>query len=76
MLSDFCSQILDILRRNSGKMLESVLLDNLKNRGINATQREVRRALLKLEVTGYIRVTSLDEERKIIELVNSKEQSA
>jgi repressor of nif and glnA expression len=57
-------------------MLESVLLDNLKNRGINAAQREVRRALLKLEVTGYIRVTSLDEERKIIELVNSKEPSA
>ncbi len=76
MASDFCLHILDILKRNSGKMLESVLLDTLKNRGINVTQREVRRALLKLEITGYVRVTSLDEERKIIELVNSREPSA
>jgi len=76
MVSDFCSHIIDILKRNNGKMLESSLLDNLKNRGITVTQREVRRALLKLEVTGYLRVTSLDEERKIIELVNSKESSS
>lgn len=73
MGSDFCTQVLDIIKRNNGKILESALLEALKNRGILTTQRELRYALLKLEITGYVRVTSLDEERKIIEIVNSKE---
>ncbi|MEM2003588.1 MAG: hypothetical protein QXZ49_01285 [Nitrososphaerota archaeon] len=54
-------------------MLESALLETLRKRGINATQRELRNALLKLEITGYIRVTSLDEERKLIEIANKEE---
>ncbi|MEM2041441.1 MAG: hypothetical protein QXI52_06000 [Nitrososphaerota archaeon] len=74
MGSDFCLQVLDTIKRNNGKMLESALLETLRKRGINATQRELRNALLKLEITGYIRVTSLDEERKLIEIAN-KEKS-
>ncbi|MEM1518141.1 MAG: hypothetical protein QXI27_05520 [Nitrososphaerota archaeon] len=73
MGSDFCLQVLDTIKRNNGKMLESALLETLRKRGINATQRELRNALLKLEITGYIRVTSLDEERKLIEIANKEE---
>ncbi len=76
MGTDLCSFVLDTIRRNNGKILENALIDALKNRGLSINQREVRRVLLKLEVTGYIRVTSLDEERKIIELINSKELSS
>ena len=50
-------------------MLESNLIDALRSRGMSFTVKELRRALLKLELTGYVRVFSLDEERRIIELV-------
>lgn len=53
-------------------MLESNLVDALRNRGLSFTSKELRSALLKLEISGYLRVFSLDEERRIIELVGGR----
>lgn len=53
-----------------GKALEENLLEELKKRGMEVTQSELRSILMKLEIHDKVRVLSLDEERKLIELIS------
>ena len=69
MRHSFYLAILEALRRNKGKLIESNLVDALRSKGFSFTTSDLHKALLKLEFTGKIRVFSLDEERKIIELI-------
>ncbi|MCS7142569.1 MAG: hypothetical protein NZ920_02060 [Aigarchaeota archaeon] len=62
--------ILNALQRNSGKMLNVNLVDYLRGKGLQYSGEEVMKALLVLEVMGKLRVISLDEERKVIELIS------
>jgi len=52
-----------------GKALEENLLEELKKRGIDVTQSGLRSVLMKLEIHDKVRVLSLDEEKKLIELI-------
>ncbi len=45
------------------------LLDELHRAGVEITKSELNQALLKLEIHGRVKVTSLDETRKIVEAV-------
>lgn len=49
--------------------MEENLLEELKKRGIEINQSELRSVLMKLEIHDKVRVLSLDEERKLIELI-------
>lgn len=61
--------ILDVLRRLGGKTMVQNLLDELHRAGVEITKSELNQALLKLEIHGRVKVTSLDETRKIVEAV-------
>jgi len=52
-----------------GKALEENLLEELKKRGIDVTPSDLRSVLMKLEIHDKVRVLSLDEEKKLIELI-------
>jgi arginine repressor len=60
---------MEALQRMGGKALEENLLEELRKRGIEVTQSELRSILMKLEIHDKVRVLSLDEEKKLIELV-------
>lgn len=66
------SRVVEVLERMGGKALESNLLEELKKRDINLTPTELRQLLMKLEIHDKVRVLSLDEERKLVELVAAR----
>ncbi|MDW8042505.1 MAG: hypothetical protein RMJ75_06890 [Nitrososphaerota archaeon] len=70
--TELIQAVLDVLRKNSGKMMESSLLKSLQSRYRDVTLSELRKALLVMELNGVIRVHSLDEERKLISVVGVK----
>ncbi|MEN3048552.1 MAG: hypothetical protein ABDH63_07230 [Candidatus Caldarchaeales archaeon] len=70
--TELIQAVLDVLRRNSGKMMESSLMKSLQSRYREVTLSELRKALLVMELNGIIRVHSLDEERKLISVVGVK----
>ncbi|GBC70703.1 hypothetical protein HRbin02_00471 [Candidatus Calditenuaceae archaeon HR02] len=61
--------VVEVLRRNNRKMMESALLEALNTRGRVTSAKELREALIVLEVRGLVRVHSLDEERRLIVLL-------
>jgi len=67
--SELYSRVLEVLQRIGGKALEENLLEELKKRGIDVTQSDLRSVLMKLEIHDKVRVLSLDEEKKLIELI-------
>lgn len=67
--SELYSRVLEVLQRMGGKALEENLLEELKKRGIDVTQSDLRSVLMKLEIHDKVRVLSLDEEKKLIELI-------
>jgi len=67
------NRLIEILRKNNNRMLESALLDALNTRDRSVSARELREALLVLEVRGLVRVHSLDEERRLVMLVERGE---
>ncbi|MEM0444765.1 MAG: hypothetical protein QXO86_03075 [Nitrososphaerota archaeon] len=62
-------EIIEVLRRNNKKMIESALLESLNTRGRELSPKELRNALLVLEVRGLVRIHSLDEERRLVVLL-------
>lgn len=67
------SRIIETLERMGGKALEQNLLDELrKKRDIELSLPELRQILMKLEIHDKVKVLSLDEERKVVELVRRK----
>ncbi|MCS7136752.1 MAG: hypothetical protein NZ941_00100 [Candidatus Caldarchaeum sp.] len=65
------SKVVEVLRKSGGKMMLQVLYDDLRRHEPRATVQELLQALMKLEIHGKVRVSSLDEERKVVELVES-----
>ncbi|GBC69626.1 hypothetical protein HRbin01_01328 [archaeon HR01] len=61
--------ILNVLKRMGGKAMWQNLLDELQRTGVEVSKSGLNQALLKLEIHGRVRVTNLDEIRKIVELV-------
>jgi len=45
----------------------------LRKRGMDLTLPELRHMLMKLEIRDKIRVLSLDRERKVVELIRTRE---
>ncbi len=69
LTSELSSRVLEILQRSGGKALEENILEELRKRGIEVTLSSLRSVLMKLEIHDKIRVISLDEERKLVELI-------
>ncbi|MCX8192649.1 MAG: hypothetical protein N3G77_02430 [Nitrososphaeria archaeon] len=67
--SEIYARIIEILQKTGGKTLEENLLEELKKKGIEITLTNLRSILMKLEIHDKIRVFSLDEDKKLIELV-------
>jgi len=68
LVTELSSRVLEILQRSGGKALEENILEELRKRGIEVTLSSLRSVLMKLEIHDKIRVISLDEERKLVEL--------
>ncbi len=67
------SRIIETLERMGGKALEQNLLEELKKkRDVELSLPELRHILMKLEIHDKVRVLSLDEERKVVELVKRR----
>ncbi|MEM1942488.1 MAG: hypothetical protein QXO30_01245 [Candidatus Caldarchaeum sp.] len=65
------ARILEVLRKAGGKAMLQSLYDDLKRQEPKTSLQEVLQALMKLEIHGKVRVSSLDEERKVVELVEN-----
>lgn len=63
--------VLELSGKVGGKTLESNLIEELKNRGIEVTAKEMNAALIRLEINGKIRVTKLGKDQRMIELVEA-----
>jgi len=70
--SEIYSRAVETLEKLGGKALESKLLEELRSKGFDVTLPELRQVLMKLEIRDKVRVLSLDEERRIIELLVKK----
>lgn len=71
--SEAYSRIVEALEKLGGKALESILLEELRKRGFDITALELRRMLMRLEIRDKLRVLSLDEERRVVELLTKRE---
>lgn len=63
------SRIIEVLEKLGGKAMESNLLEELRKRGFDVDLPELRNMLMKLEIRDKVRVLSLDEERRVVELL-------
>lgn len=61
--------VVEVLRRNNNKMMESALLEALNTRSRTVSAKELRDALIILEVRGIVRIHSLDEDRRLVVLL-------
>ena len=61
--------IYETINKMGGKVLTSTLLEELKRKGLEITLKDIYATLLKLEINGKIRVTSLDKDKKMIEVI-------
>lgn len=67
--SEIYSRIIEVLEKLGGKAMELSLLDELKKRGFDVSLPELRNMIMKLEIRDKVRVLSLDEERRVVELL-------
>lgn len=67
--SEIYARVLEVLQKTGGKALEENILEELKKKGIDITLNDLRSILMKLEIHDKVRVFSLDEEKKLVELV-------
>jgi len=67
--SEIYPRIIEVLEKLGGKTMESNLLEELRKRGFDITLPELRQMLMKLEIRDKVRVLSLDEERRVVELL-------
>lgn len=67
--SEVYARVIETLEKLGGKALEENLLEELKKRDVELTLPELRGILMKLEIHDKVRVLSLDEERKVVELL-------
>ncbi len=62
-------QVLEVLRKLDGKALLQNLYDEYRRHDPKITMSQLLQILMKLEIHGKVRVSSLDEERKVVELL-------
>ncbi|MDJ0272354.1 MAG: hypothetical protein QW318_07800 [Candidatus Caldarchaeum sp.] len=62
-------EVLETLRRMGGKAMLQNLLDEMKRHQSRLSTMELLQMLMKLEIHGKVRVSTLDEERKVVELL-------
>ncbi|MEM0348614.1 MAG: hypothetical protein QXD24_00320 [Candidatus Caldarchaeum sp.] len=62
-------EVLETLRRMGGKAMLQNLLDEMKRHQSKLSTMELLQMLMKLEIHGKVRVSTLDEERKVVELL-------
>ncbi|MDJ0271510.1 MAG: hypothetical protein NYU39_02885 [Aigarchaeota archaeon] len=62
-------EVLETLRRMGGKSMLQNLLDEMKRHQSRLSTMELLQMLMKLEIHGKVRVSTLDEERKVVELL-------
>ncbi len=62
-------QVLEVLRKLDGKALLQNLYDEYRRDDPKITMSQLLQTLMKLEIHGKVRVSSLDEERKVVELL-------
>ncbi|MEN2974038.1 MAG: hypothetical protein ABDH32_00470 [Candidatus Caldarchaeales archaeon] len=74
--SEIYARVMEILQKMGGKALEENLLEELRKKGIDITLTNLRSILMKLEIHDKIRVFSLDEERKLIELIQKEQRES
>ncbi|MEM4281881.1 MAG: hypothetical protein QW470_03450 [Candidatus Caldarchaeum sp.] len=65
------SKILELLRKMGGKAMLQTLYDEIRRNEPKSTLQDLLQSLMKLEIHGKVRVSSLDEERKVVELVEN-----
>jgi len=70
--AEIYSRIVEVLERLGGKAMESALLEELRKRGFDISIPELRQMLMKLEIRDKVRVLSLDEERRVVELAQRR----
>ncbi|MEM1575604.1 MAG: hypothetical protein QXF09_01590 [Nitrososphaerota archaeon] len=63
--------VYETINKMGGKILTSILLEELKRKGLDITLKDIYEILLKLEINGKIRVISLDKDKKMIEIVST-----
>ncbi|RLG03855.1 MAG: hypothetical protein DRN61_02100 [Thaumarchaeota archaeon] len=73
--SEIYSRIVEALEKLGGKAMEANLLEELRKRGFDLDIHELRQMLMKLEIRDKVRVLSLDEERRLIELLARRKPS-
>lgn len=52
--------------------MESNLYDELVSRQVEMSKTQLKALLMKLELHGKVRVTSLDRDRRIVELIQKE----
>ncbi|MCD6421526.1 MAG: hypothetical protein J7L17_03860 [Thaumarchaeota archaeon] len=72
--SEIYPRIVEVLEKLGGKAMESNLLEELRKRGFDVTLPELRQMLMKLEIRDKVRVLSLDEERRVVELIAKRSE--
>jgi len=65
------SKVLELLRKMGGKAMLQSLYDEIRRSDPKPTLQDLLQTLMKLEIHGKVRVSSLDEERKVVELVEN-----
>ncbi len=63
--------VYETINRMGGKVLASILLEELKRKGLEITLKDLYEILIKLEINGKIRVTSLNKDKKMIEVIST-----
>jgi len=63
--------VLELLRKMGGKAMLQSLYDEIRRSDPKPTLQDLLQTLMKLEIHGKVRVSSLDEERKVVELVEN-----
>ncbi len=65
------SKVIEVLRRLGGKTMLQNLYDELRRLEPKSAFQDLLQVLMKLEIHGKVRVSSLDEERKVVELMEN-----
>lgn len=66
--------IMNIVERREGVLLEDDLIRLLENDVGEFSERELNRALMKLEVKGLIHVQSIKKNQRVIKRIGSKQK--
>lgn len=64
--------VLEVLRKMGGKAMLQTLHDEVKRHQPKMSMQDLLEVLMKLEIHGKVRVSTLDEERKVVEILTEE----